>query len=62
VVQPSALEKRKEKTLQKRLAKQREALSKEARELFAQSFACAPDAERALGDLQDQAQREEWKP
>jgi transposase len=55
VVQSSALEKRKEKTLKKRLAKQQESLSKEARELSARSFACVPDAERALGDLQVKA-------
>jgi transposase len=57
VVQSSALEKRKEKTLQKRLAKQRDALSKEATDLFARSFACVPDAEQALGDLKDKASK-----
>jgi transposase len=57
VVQSSALEKRKEKTLQKRLAKQQEQLSKEARELSARSFACVPDAARALGDLQDKTSK-----
>ncbi len=53
----AALEKRKAKTLQKRIARQQESLSKEARELLAQSFACVPDAERALGDLKDKAER-----
>jgi transposase len=57
VVQSSALEKRKAKTLQKRTAKQQELLAKEARELSAQSFACAPDADRALGGLQDKASK-----
>jgi transposase len=57
VVQSSALEKRKEKTLKKRLAKQQESLSKVARELSAQSFACVPDAARALKDLQDKASK-----
>ena len=57
VVQSSALEKRKAKTLQKRTAKQQESLAKDARELSAQSFACIPDAERALGDLQGKASK-----
>ena len=57
VVQSSALEKRKAKTLQKRIAKQRESLSKEARELLAKRFACAPDARKALDELQDKASK-----
>ena len=57
VVQSSALEMRKAKTLQKRIAKQQESLAKDARELSAQSFACAPDAQRALGDLKEKARR-----
>jgi uncharacterized protein YcaQ len=51
------MERRKARTLQKRIAKQQELLSKEGRELSSKSFACIPDAERALGDLQDKASK-----
>jgi transposase len=51
VVQSSALEASKEKTLKRRIAKQHEELEKLAKELSGQDFACEPDALAALNNL-----------
>ncbi|AFV10388.1 hypothetical protein Tph_c01400 [Thermacetogenium phaeum DSM 12270] len=56
VVHSSVLEVKKEKTLKKRIAKQKEELEKSAKELARQRFACIPDAERALKSLQEKAE------
>lgn len=56
VVYSSVLDAKKEKTLKKRIAKQKEELEKLAKELARQRFACIPDAERALKSLQEKAE------
>lgn len=48
VVHSSALEKQKEKSLEKKWQKEREALEDEVRELLKRPFACAADAEKAI--------------
>jgi transposase len=56
VVYSSVLDAKKEKTLKKRITKQKEELTKIAKELAKQSFACIPDAEAALNKLQTNAE------
>lgn len=56
VVYSSVLDAKKEKTLKKRIAKQKEELEKLAKELARQRFACMPDAEAALKSLQEKAE------
>jgi len=53
VVQSSALEASKEKTLKRRIAKQHGELEKLAKELSGQEFACEPDALSALNTFRD---------
>ena len=48
VVHSSSLETQKEKTLQKRIEKQKEDLTKQSKTLAAKPFACEPDAQTAL--------------
>lgn len=48
VVHSSALEKQKEKSLEKKWQKEREALEDKVRELLKRPFACAADAEKAI--------------
>jgi transposase len=56
VVYSSVLDVRKEKTLQKRIAKQKEELEKLAKDLAKQKFACMPDTETALKKFQAKAE------
>ena len=56
VVYSSVLDAKKEKTLKKRIAKQKEELQKLAKDLAKQKFACAPDAETALKKFQAKAE------
>jgi transposase len=51
VVQSSSLEKTKAKTLDRRIKRQQEELTKEAKELSAKDFACDADARSALDEL-----------
>lgn len=55
VVQSSALEERKEKTLLRRIKMQKDELEKEARDLAKKDFACEPDAKSAMDDLMAKA-------
>jgi transposase len=55
VVQSSSLEKRKEKTLLRRIKLQKEELEKEARKLSQRDFACEPDAKSAMDELMARA-------
>lgn len=56
MVYSSVLDAKKEKTLKKRIAKQKEKLQKLAKELAKQRFACIPYAETALKKLQAKAE------
>jgi transposase len=51
VVQSSSLEKRKEKTLARRISVQKEELEKEAKALATKDYACEPDACSAMEEL-----------
>ncbi len=58
VVHSSSLEAQKEKTVIKRLAKEKEKLQKEATRLYRQSFACEPDALAALDSFLTEARKQ----
>jgi transposase len=55
VVQSSSLEKTKEKTLERRINRQKEELGKEAKDLAVRDFACDADAGSALDELMAKA-------
>jgi transposase len=55
VVQSSSLEKTKEKTLERRINRQKEELAKEAKDLAVRDFACDADAGSALDELMAKA-------
>lgn len=57
-VHSSALETLKEKTIQKSIAKKKESLEKHAKKLGKATFACEPDAQAALDELLQLAEKE----
>jgi len=58
VVHSSSLKAQKEKTVVKRLAKEKDKLQKEAARLFRQSFACKPDARAAVESFLTEARKQ----
>jgi transposase len=57
VVHSSSLETQKEKTLQKRIGKQKEELTKQSKGLKIKAFACEPDAQAALAVFLQECQQ-----